>query len=450
MELLGVAVQNVRAHSSADRRWRSHACLSAESGLRRYFVCRKWQTRGKRTMSNADIRGRFIWHELMTTDPDAAGAFYSKVVPWKTQPSGMPSYTLWMAGKTQIGGLMALPDSAEAGTPSHWIVYIATSNVDATVEQAERLGGKVLKSAADIPNVGRFAVLTDPQGAAFAVYTPAGAAPAAGSSGSPGEFTWHELATTDHAAALRFYSELFGWEKGATHDMGAMGIYQIIDRGGAQVGGLYNVQSPSTPPHWLSYVRVADVPKATAAAKAAGGRVLNGPHEVPGGSWITMLMDPQGGAFAIVEPPKADSAKTPAEASKPAAKPGTAKTATPRKPKVAARTEAPKPTAAAAEPKPVETAARKPAKRAAKKAGKTAAKKPARARGRSAVGKAGKRTVGRKTAGRKAAGKKRPGAKRAAAKSAAAKSSSAKRGKSRSAGKRTGGKGARGKSTKRR
>ncbi len=71
-------------------------------------------------MSNADIRGRFIWHELMTTDPEAAGSFYSKVVPWKTQPSGMPSYTLWIAGKTQTGGLMALPeDSQAAGTPPH-------------------------------------------------------------------------------------------------------------------------------------------------------------------------------------------------------------------------------------------------------------------------------------------------------------------------------------------
>src|SRR5690348_12017120 len=108
-------------------------------------------------MSNADIRGRFIWHELVTTDPAAAGAFYSKVVPWKTQGSPMPSYTLWMAGNTQVGGLTGLPDcAADASTPPHWIVYIATPDVDATVVAAERLGGKVLKSASDIPNIGRF------------------------------------------------------------------------------------------------------------------------------------------------------------------------------------------------------------------------------------------------------------------------------------------------------
>ena len=72
-------------------------------------------------MSNAEIRGRFVWHELMTTDPQAAGAFYSKVLSWKTQPSGMPDYTLWVSGKTQTGGLMAQPESArQSGAPPSW------------------------------------------------------------------------------------------------------------------------------------------------------------------------------------------------------------------------------------------------------------------------------------------------------------------------------------------
>jgi predicted enzyme related to lactoylglutathione lyase len=400
-------------------------------------------------MSNAEIRGRFIWHELMTTDPDAAGAFYSKVVPWKTQPSGMPSYTLWMAGKTQIGGLMALPDSAEVGTPPHWIVYIATPDVDATVAQAERLGGKVLKSASDIPNIGRFAVLTDPQGAAFAVYTPSpsGAAQEANGSSSPGEFTWHELATTDHAAALSFYTELFGWEKGPAHDMGAMGVYQLINRDGANVGGLYKVQSPSTPPHWLSYVQVPDCAKATAAAKAAGGRVVHGPVEVPGGSWITMMMDPQGGAFAVVEPPKVA-----AEVRKPAARANGAKPASSRKPKaVAGKAEAAKPAAAqpkpaASTPSPVRTAAKKAGKKAAKKAAKTGGRKPATARRAPARSRstgartAAKKAVGRKTAGKKAAAKKGPAAKRASAKSAKRGRSVAKKGSA--AGKRAAGKSA--------
>src|SRR5580765_5780556 len=162
------------------------------------------QTRGKLAMSNAEIRGRFVWHELMTTDTDAASDFYSRVVPWKAEDSGMPSYTLWMSGKTRAGGLMALPEAD--GTPPHWIIYVGAPDVDATVAAAEKLGGKVLKSAADIPNVGRFAVLSDPQGAAFAVFTPL---PTSGDDvppgGAVGDFTWHELATTDPEAAFDFY-----------------------------------------------------------------------------------------------------------------------------------------------------------------------------------------------------------------------------------------------------
>jgi predicted enzyme related to lactoylglutathione lyase len=384
MEVRGVAVQNVNARS---------------------------QTRGKRTMSNADIRGRFVWHELMTTDTDAAAAFYSKVVPWKTQDSGMPSYTLWMAGKTQVGGLTGLPaDGTDSGTPPHWIVYVATPDVDATVAEAQRLGGKVLKGATDIPNMGRYAVLTDPQGATFAVYSPPESpSDGAGASGGPGEFTWHELATTDYAAAMSFYSELFGWEKGPGHDMGQMGIYQLVVHGGAQVGGIYNLSAPSTPAHWLSYVRVPDCSKATTAAKAAGGRVLNGPMEVPGGHWITMMEDPQGGAFAVIEPPKAEAAQKPASRKAPAkAKPAS---------KAAAPAEEPAEAAATAEPA---AATRKASAKAAAKKGKKAAGKGA---GRKA---AARKAPAKKAAGKKAAGKKAKKTAKKAAKKAAKKGSAAK------------------------
>lgn len=316
-------------------------------------------------MSNADIRGRFIWHELLTTDTAAAATFYPRVVPWRTQPSSMPGYTIWMAGQTQVGGLMALPSDA-AGTPPHWLIYIGTPNVDATAEHAQRLGARVLKSATDIPNVGRFAVLADPQGATFALYTPG---PTGGASPAPGAgiFSWHELATTDVAGALRFYSELFGWTKGQGHDMGAMGVYQIFERFGSMVGGMCNVQGPATPPSWLSYVQVADSSRAVAAAKSAGGRLLHGPVEVPGGSWIALFMDPQGGAFAVQEPPRTAAAPPPKPAAATAPKP-----AAPSAPAPAAA----KP-AAAKKPAKKKAAKKKPAKKAAKKkvAKKKAAKK---------------------------------------------------------------------------
>jgi hypothetical protein len=343
-------------------------------------------------MSNAEIRGRFVWHELMTTDPQAAGAFYSKVLPWKTQPSGMPDYMLWVAGKTQTGGLMAQPESArQAGAPPSWLVYIGTPDVDATAAAAGRLGGRVLKAPADIPNVGRFAVLSDPQGATFAVFTPA-SIPAGGA--PPSHFSWHELATSDQQGALAFYSELFGWLRGPAHDMGPAGSYQLIEHGSAQVGGLYKLMDASKPPHWLTYIQVASVDKAAAAAKAAGGRVTQGPMEVPGGSRIAQILDPQGGAFAVHE-----LAKQAAAASAPAKKAPAAKKAVPaRKPAAPAKSPAKRPAARKAPAKPAKRAAAKAKKRpaASKRAAKEAPAKKA----------AGKRSAARKSTAKKSA--KRP------------------------------------------
>jgi predicted enzyme related to lactoylglutathione lyase len=196
-------------------------------------------------------------------------------------------------------------------------------------------------------------------------------------------FSWHELATTDVGGALRFYGELFGWTKGAGHDMGAMGVYQIFERFGSMVGGMCNVQGPATPPSWLSYVQVADSARAVAAAKGAGGRLLHGPVEVPGGNWIALFMDPQGGAFAVQEMPRAGAAKPAMPPPRPAAipppRPAAAPAPKPAAPAALKPAAAPAPAMAPAAAKPA--AAKKPAKKkAAKKkaAKKKAAKKSAR------------------------------------------------------------------------
>src|SRR5436190_16485950 len=171
-------------------------------------------------MADSTVRGRFVWHELLTTDTKSAGTFFSKLIGWKTQPWGADkSYTLFLAGDRQMAGLMALPDEArKMGAPPSWLTYIGTADVDATARQATSLGATVLKAPEDIPSAGRYAVLQDPQGATFGVYKsnqPAGA----DVDPSVGEFSWHELATTDAKAAFDFYRRLSGWEETSTTDM---------------------------------------------------------------------------------------------------------------------------------------------------------------------------------------------------------------------------------------
>lgn len=254
-------------------------------------------------MTQAENRGRFVWFDLMTSDPEAAKGFYTRLIGWGTQPwegSDMP-YTMWANGEKPLGGLMELPAEArEAGAPPHWLAYVSVPDVDAAVARARELGGTVFHGPTDIPNVGRFAVLADPQGAVFAAYTSAGEG--AGAAGPPakGEFSWHELATTDAAGAFDFYADLFGWEKQEAMDMGEAGIYQIYGRGGVPLGGMFNktAEMPG-PPAWLYYIKVDDVTNAVEKLKELGGTVLNGPMDVPGGDRIAQCMDPQGACFAL-------------------------------------------------------------------------------------------------------------------------------------------------------
>lgn len=247
----------------------------------------------------ADDRGRFVWYDLMTSDPKKAEAFYTKVMGWGTQPfEGMP-YTMWTRDGAPIGGV----GQVEPPTmPPHWIAYVAVPNVDAAVTQAEGLGGQTIVPGTDIPTVGRFAVLADPQGAVFSVFTPNDGSQGPGPEADPkiGQFSWHELTTTDHKNAFAFYQAMFGWEKTGEHDMGPMGMYFIFGRNGRELGGMFNLTADmKMPPNWTLYVRVDSADAAVERVKANGGQLLNGPMEVPGGDRIAQCMDPQGAAFAV-------------------------------------------------------------------------------------------------------------------------------------------------------
>ncbi|HXV60153.1 MAG TPA: VOC family protein [Vicinamibacteria bacterium] len=250
-------------------------------------------------------QGRFCWYDLMTTDPGAAQAFYKKLVGWGTvtQEFGGQPYTMWTVGENPIGGVNALPEDArKAGAPPHWLAYVLTSDVDERLAKAKELGAKIKVPATDIPEVGRFGVFTDPQGALIAIYAPASESPGDASPAKLGEFSWHELATTNPESAFSFYQKLFGWEKTEAMDMGEAGMYQMYKQKGGEfpLGGIFKKPDEMPgPPAWLYYARVKDVHKGVETVKQLGGQILNGPMEVPGGDFIAQCLDPQGAAFAI-------------------------------------------------------------------------------------------------------------------------------------------------------
>lgn len=117
--------------------------------------------------------GAFSWSELLTSDPDKAAEFYGKLFGWQVDtmpggPPGAPPYRVLKVGDTAVGGLMASP---QPGMPPAWGVYVTVDNVDETVAEVKRLGGKVLMDIMDVPTVGRMATIQDPQGAVLSVIT---------------------------------------------------------------------------------------------------------------------------------------------------------------------------------------------------------------------------------------------------------------------------------------
>jgi uncharacterized protein len=244
--------------------------------------------------------GRFVWYDLLTTDAEAAKAFYTAAVGWTVQPFGDEAggYAVWLAGQTQIGGVMEYPPA-----PPHWMAHIAVGDVDAAARRAEELGGRIQSPPTDIPNVGRFSIIADPQGASFSLFRPRGEAvvPDRQMVGAVG---WRELHAMEYDSGWTFYRELFGWKEATTYDMGESGTYRTFrhadDPDEVQLGGMFDAAGrDSTPPHWLFYVNVDSMDGALARIREHGGTVVAGPMPVPGGGQSAHCLDPQGARFAI-------------------------------------------------------------------------------------------------------------------------------------------------------
>jgi predicted enzyme related to lactoylglutathione lyase len=248
----------------------------------------------------------FCWYELVTTNPKAATTFYKSVFGWTAKDAGQTGmdYTLLSAKEHMIAGLMSINEEMKRrNVPPCWTGYIAVRDTDAYVKKVVGAGGKLHRPAADIPGVGRFALVTDPHGAAFFLFTPMGENPnPPPPPDMPGHIGWHELYTGDLKSAFIFYSKLFGWTKSTTIEMGAMGTYQLFAINGKDKGGMM-----TKPPHipvamWGYYFNVAALDAALGRVTKGKGKVLNGPMQVPGGSWIAQCVDPQGAHFSLVAP----------------------------------------------------------------------------------------------------------------------------------------------------
>jgi len=242
----------------------------------------------------------FVWYELMTPDKAGAEAFYASVIGWTMTDSGMPGgiYTLAKVADRPVAGIMAPMPSCDTGAPAGWLGYVGVDDVAAEIERVKAGGGALLFGPQTVDGVGTFAVVADPQGAALGLFaatfetTPLPPM-------TPGSIGWHELYTSDPVAGFAFHAGLFGWTKDAAFPMPPFGDYQLFATARGAIGGM--MKNPRGDGAFWGYVfAVEDIDAATARLTGAGGTVVNGPMEVPGGAFVVQATDPQGIFFSLV------------------------------------------------------------------------------------------------------------------------------------------------------
>lgn len=251
--------------------------------------------------------GDFIWYELLTSNPDAAGRFYESIIGWgveKSEQPGMDYRMLSMPGEPPVAGLMAIGDEmASNGARPAWLGYVGVDDVDTSAARIASAGGEIHMPPQDIPDVGRFAFVADPQGAMF--YVMRGVSDETSLSFAydrprAGHCAWNELSTTDPAGAMAFYTGQFGWAKDGEMEMGPLGTYEFLRTDQGMIGAIMPKMPEQPVTAWTFYFRIPDIDVAAAAIGEGGGTIVQEPIEIPGGDFSLVALDPQGAAFGLV------------------------------------------------------------------------------------------------------------------------------------------------------
>lgn len=249
--------------------------------------------------------GRFIWFDLMSTNPGLSRQFYANLFGWTVKEMDLApdfKYQMLHAGETAFGGIVPLENAPNV--PSHWMSYITCADVDATCARITELGGQVCVPPTDIPNVGRFAVAGDPTGAYFSPFKSLKEDPEPEMAAM---FTvcWNELMTSDQKKANDFYSRVFGY---TIHhkDMGPAGVYSIYHRGEVQTAGCMTIPpgaaAMGVPSHWLNYFCVPDIDDRTRKAQSLDAKVHVPPMDIPEIGRFSVIEDPAGAMCALFTP----------------------------------------------------------------------------------------------------------------------------------------------------
>jgi len=246
------------------------------------------------------LNGKFVWHDHTSGDVEAAKSFYSDLLAWEIEvfDGGGMNYPMIKANGAMHGGF----GESQGGSPPHWLGHVAVEDADETAEKVKAGGGTIYFGPSDIPEVGRFFIFADPQGAVLSAFASSG--PPQGPP-AEGAFVWDELATSDIEGAKKFYGDVFGWTS-RDMDMGEGMTYTMFERpgGGDVAGGMpltEDMKEHAAPPNWLAYLGTEDVDGTTAKAEELGATVHMQPTDIPGIGRFSVLQDPTRAIFALFQ-----------------------------------------------------------------------------------------------------------------------------------------------------
>jgi predicted enzyme related to lactoylglutathione lyase len=243
--------------------------------------------------------GKFVWHDLVTDEPEACRRFYASLLGWQFEDTRRlgKRYAIAHLGADKVAGLVAIPRASAAERPSQWVGYVSVPDVDRAVAEVVGKGGRTLAAAREVEEIARAAVVADPSGAALGLARIHAGDPPDEPSPREGRFFWMEYFARDPAPALAFYTGLLGYQSEERERLAGL-TYHVL-RGDRPRAGLLPAPNPDMRPAWLPYVMVGDPALLAQRATSLGGRVLFAPRADVRKGTLAVVADPSGAPIAL-------------------------------------------------------------------------------------------------------------------------------------------------------
>lgn len=256
-------------------------------------------------LSAQPLLGKFVWHDLVTNDVEAARSFYAGLFGWTFReaqhPAGGGPYTLITSGNRYVGGMLQL-DDPEGADYSRWLAYVSVRDVDQAVEWTRAEGGRPVAGPVDLGTLGQAAAVVDPQGAVVGLLRSEFGDPDDSRQPAEGQVVWDELLAANDVDAARFYSGLAGYETETLDRRG--GRYLLLMAQGRERAGVMQRPNERVQPLWLTHFAVADPAAAARRTTELGGKVLLAPSPELRDGRLAVVEDPTGAILALHQWPE--------------------------------------------------------------------------------------------------------------------------------------------------